>query len=65
MTEFECWFCGTGVDRSDALAIALSARNLWSSDDDDPTQYFHIHSHCAVERLAGTRMHFDPSILAD
>ena len=65
MTEFECWFCGKGVDRGDSLALVLSARNLWSNDEDDPTQYFYLHSECAIERLAGARMGFEPSDLTD
>ena len=65
MTEYECWFCGKGIDRGDALAVGVSARNMWSSDDDDPTQDLYIHSECAAERLTGARMSFDPSVLID
>jgi hypothetical protein len=63
MIEYECWFCGKGVDQHDALAVVVSARNLWSSNDDDPTQYLYIHSECAAERLPGARMSFEPSDL--
>ena len=63
MIEYECWFCGKGVDQDDALAVVVSVRNLWSSDDDGPTQGLYIHSGCAAERLAGARMAFEPSDL--
>jgi hypothetical protein len=65
MTEYLCWFCGKNVDRDDALAVVVAARNLWSSDDDDPTQYLFIHSLCASDRLAGADTAFEPSDLLD
>jgi hypothetical protein len=60
VVEYQCWFCGKGVERTDEGAIVIAVRNLWSSSEDDPTQYLYVHSLCAAEKMMGSAMAFDP-----
>jgi len=67
MLEFQCWFCGEGIDRADAGALIITVGNLWrweaeSAGDDDPTQCVYAHSSCAKERLEGATMDIDPGL---
>ncbi|MER8526310.1 MULTISPECIES: hypothetical protein [unclassified Mesorhizobium] len=48
-----CWFCGEVIETTDRQAIEVSVRNLWTTEDDPPMQYFFLHSVCALEKLQG------------
>lgn len=67
MAEYQCWFCGQGIDRSDTGAILITVENLWrydvgSTSKDDPLQSVYAHSACAKDRLRGATMTFEPAI---
>ena len=68
--EFQCWFCGQGIERSDAGAVIITIESLWrwegeSQSDDDPVQSVYAHSHCAKPKLEGATMDFEPSIFGE
>ena len=70
MIEYQCWFCGQGIERSDAGAVAITLQNFWrwyagSQQDDDPLQMVYAHSGCVRARLSGETMELDPSIFGD
>ena len=67
MLDFQCWFCGEGIDRTDSGAIIMTVENLWrweaeSASEDDPMQSVYAHSTCAKDRLQGATMDLDPSV---
>ena len=65
MTEYSCWFCGEGIDRSDTAAILINASGLWTEGEDTPSQEFYLHSTCAVHRLKGVNMKFELDVFFD
>ncbi len=71
MKEYQCWFCGVGIDRTaDAHAVMIVVENLWrwdagSKSDDDPWQAVYAHSACARTRLKGSTMELEPDLLGD
>lgn len=67
MSEYQCWFCGNGIDRTDTGAVMISIGNLWRWDsgaqrDDDPWQSIYVHSECAKDRMRGPTMTIEPSV---
>ncbi|OYY72336.1 MAG: hypothetical protein B7Y47_04770 [Sphingomonas sp. 28-63-12] len=67
MMEFQCWFCGVGIDRDDKSAVLVSVESLWRWADgergkEDPFQNIYIHSTCAKDRMTGATMELDPSV---
>ena len=70
MTEYQCWFCGQGIDRSDSGAVMVTVESLrrWAAgrrDDDDPWQSFFAHTACAKERLAGATVELERHIFGE
>ena len=70
MAEYQCWFCGQGIERSDTLAVLITVENLWHYDAGsvskyDPQQNVYAHSTCAQARLQGETMALDPSIFGE
>lgn len=71
MSEYQCWFCGEGIDRTaDAHAVMIAVENPWrwdagSKSDDDPWQAVYAHSACARIRLKGKTMDLEPHVLGD
>jgi hypothetical protein len=70
MTEYQCWFCGEGIERSDTGAILVTVENLWRNDagsvsEDDPLQNVYAHSSCAKVRMQGYTMTLEPSIFGE
>jgi hypothetical protein len=68
--EYQCWFCGQGIERSDAGAIAITVEGLWRYDagsrsEDDPVQNVFAHATCAKARLSGATMALEPSIFGE
>jgi hypothetical protein len=70
MNGFQCWFCGEGIDRTDANAAMVTIEGLWpwaegTRRDDDPSQSIYVHSHCAKTRMAGATMDLETSIFGE
>ena len=70
MTEYQCWFCGQGIERKDAGAVMITLEGLWrweasSPSEDDPLQSIYSHSLCAKDRLKGATMDIEPSIFGE
>ncbi len=68
--DFQCWFCGQGIERTDVGAVIITIENLWrweaeSQSDDDPVQSVYAHSKCAKTKLEGATMDFEPSIFGE
>jgi hypothetical protein len=68
MVEYQCWFCGERVEADDRDAVMIWIQNLWSwhsavPGDDHPSQAMVAHSTCAAQRMRGSAMEFDPSLL--
>jgi hypothetical protein len=41
MSDFQCWFCGEGIERTDAGAVMINIESLWRwaeelRSNDDP-----------------------------
>lgn len=62
MKAYECWFCGTRIDRDDVHAVRLVISALWHREDSH--QAIFAHSTCAASRLAGKSIAFDPEVLS-
>jgi hypothetical protein len=67
MAEYQCWFCGQAIERSDAGAVLVTVENLWrydagSTSKDDPLQHVYAHAACAKDRMQGDTMALDPSV---
>jgi len=67
MIEFQCWFCGEGIDRDDVGAVIISVANLWRwsdnmRDEDDPSQDIYCHAECAKRHMVGFNMGLEPHI---
>ena len=70
MSEYQCWFCGEGIERTDTGAVMISVESFWLwADDkrapDDPYQVIYAHAQCAKSRMAGSRMVLEPSIFGE
>lgn len=70
MIEFQCWFCGEGIDRSDAGAVMVNIENLWgwaegARGPEDPLQSIYSHSQCAKARMTGATMALEASTFGD
>lgn len=70
MTEYACWFCDRGIERSDDGAILITLENIWrwhegSRTDDDPCQQVYAHSSCAKDRLKGATMEIEPVVFGE
>jgi hypothetical protein len=70
MSEFQCWFCGEGIERTDTGAVMINIESLWrwaegKRNDDDPWQTIYAHSQCAKDRMAGATMNLEPSIFGE
>lgn len=70
MADFECWFCGEGIARTDPNAILITVENLWkwqegTAGEDDPLQAVYAHSACAKDRLQGATMALEPEIFGE
>jgi hypothetical protein len=70
MNEYQCWFCGEGIERADTGALMISVEGLWrwdagSRSEDDPWQSIYVHSKCAKERLNGATMSLEPSVFGE
>jgi hypothetical protein len=68
--EFQCWFCGQGVEQNDAGAVMITVESLWRwaeelQSDDDPVQSIYAHSHCAKSSLKGATMDIEPNIFGE
>ena len=67
MLDFQCWFCGDGIDRNDDSALMVSVESLWrwlegAREKDAPFQTIYAHSRCAKDRMAGATMQLEPSV---
>ena len=70
MIEYQCWFCGEGVDEIDAGAVMICIQSLWrwnsgSPSEDDPLQQIYAHSECTKERMRGATMDLEPSTFGE
>ncbi|WBY08799.1 hypothetical protein PIB19_05035 [Sphingomonas sp. 7/4-4] len=70
MLDFQCWFCGEGIDRDDRGALLVSVESLWrwaegKRGKDDPFQNIYIHARCAKDRMAGATMELEPSVFGE
>lgn len=70
MLDFQCWFCGSAIDRSDAGATKITVENLWrwatgNAGRDAPRQSLYAHTECAREKLRGATMDIEPELLSD
>jgi hypothetical protein len=69
MNEYQCWFCGKGIERADTGAVIITLEGLWhrqaGSNDEDPLQAIYAHSVCAKDRLKGATMTIEPSIFGE
>lgn len=70
MSGYQCWFCGKPVERADGCAVLITIEGLWkwdagSATDEDPSQSFYAHSHCAKDRLQGATMVLEPHIFGE
>lgn len=70
MKDFQCWFCGDGIDRSDAGAVMMNIENLWGWAEgtrgaDAPLQSIYANSQCTKGRMTGATMTLEPSIFGD
>jgi hypothetical protein len=70
MLDFQCWFCGAGIDRDDQGALLISVEGLWRWAEgrrggDDPFQNIYVHSICAKDRLSGATMNWEPSVFGE
>jgi hypothetical protein len=70
MNEYQCWFCGHGVERSDGGAVLISIESLWrwdagSTGENDPLQQIYAHSACAKGRMQGATMSLEPSTFGE
>ena len=70
MTDFQCWFCGAGIERIDAGAVMINIESLWPWAEgtrcaDDPLQSIYAHSLCTKDRMAGAKMSLDPSVFGE
>ena len=70
MTEYQCWFCGQGIERTDTGAVMITLESIWrwevgSHSDDDPLQSVYGHSYCAKNRMKGATMDIEPSIFGE
>ena len=70
MNEFQCWFCGDGIERPDSGAVLINVESLWRWVDevrgpDDPWQSIYAHSKCAKDRMAGATMNLEPSVFGE
>lgn len=54
--SYECWFCGTGIVKSQTDALRLVIERLWGHDEDRPSQEIYAHFLCAQTRMAGAKM---------
>lgn len=67
---FECWFCGSAIDRSDDGAVMLTVESLWDweagEEPDDPrVQSVFAHSVCAKSKLKGASMELELHIFGE
>ncbi len=70
MLDFQCWFCGGGIDREDKGALLVGIESLWlwaegKRGKDDPFQNIYIHSRCAKDRMAGATLDLEPSVFGE
>ena len=70
MIEYQCWFCGEGIEPSDAGAVMIGVQSLWrwasgEPKDEDPFQAVYGHSRCTKERMRGSTMELDPSTFGE
>jgi hypothetical protein len=68
--EFQCWFCGQGIERSDSGAVLIGVESLWRWEssfrkDNDPYQQVYSHKECAKSRLSGASMPLEPNIFGE
>ena len=66
MTDYACWFCGEGIEETDAGAVLITVRNFWlwhsgAEGKGDPLQAVYAHSVCAKELMPGATIELDPS----
>jgi hypothetical protein len=54
--EYECWFCGLGIDPADDSALVIGLWNLWNGTEDSPAQNIFVHFDCAETRMKGASM---------
>ena len=70
MNEYQCWFCGRGIERSDIGAVLIAIEGLWrwdagSTEEDASRQAVYAHSACAKDRLRGATMQLETSIFGE
>lgn len=70
MNEYQCWFCGQGIERNDTGAVMIALEGLWRWEaglrsGDDPLQSVYGHSVCVKSRLKGATMDIEPSIFGE
>ncbi|PTD18312.1 hypothetical protein CV103_15505 [Sphingomonas fennica] len=70
MLEFQCWFCGEGIERSDGDALMIGIESLWrwaegTRRKDAPYQNIYVHSRCAMDRMAGATMDLETSVFGE
>jgi len=70
VNDYECWFCGRGIERVDTGAVLIAIEGLWRWDagnvaSDAPHQAIYAHSSCAKDRLKGATMSIEPSIFGE
>ena len=70
MNEYQCWFCGEGIERSDTGAVLITLESLWRWDSrisrrKRPAQSVYGHSACARGRMKGATMEIEPSIFGE
>lgn len=70
MNDYQCWFCGKGIERADSGAVLITLESLWrwdsgASSEDDPLQGVYAHSTCTKDRLKGATMSIEPRIFGE
>ena len=68
--RYQCWFCGEGIDPTDADALMFSVESLWrggagSRNAEGPRQSIYAHSKCAEEKMRGAITDLDPGIFGE
>lgn len=53
---YECWFCGTALDRQSIGALRIVLEGLWDTDPGRPSQEIYAHFDCAQGSMAGAKM---------
>jgi hypothetical protein len=61
--EYQCWFCGNGIEFSDTLALKIISTSLWY--DTEGSQEIYVHSKCAEIHMKGSQMSLEIDYIQD